>query len=212
MRTVTSLSLAAGIVMLTQVAGAQVAQTSDRMVITTIGAAPVVIFDHSIPEPPTVGETTLVFDGTATPGTPAIAPPAAVTMVGTKVVFLTEPAGSVPDPGETPITVPGPNGPVVLSDVVLSTAAIAGVPPQVMLVSDGDPNLALIATALPNFPTPPSFLAETGALQDVTSLLGLSGTTQFGPITVQVASDVPEPAALSLLVLAGVPALLRRRR
>jgi hypothetical protein len=85
--------------------------------------------------------------------------------------------------------------------------------------SDSDPG------GLPALPAgvTPEFLAETGGVQDVTSLLALSaGGTFPSNITVQVQSDAPEvaapePASLALLSVAlagfgGLGVIRRRKR
>jgi PEP-CTERM motif len=82
--------------------------------------------------------------------------------------------------------------------------------------SDSDPG------GLPALPAgvTPEFLAETGGVQDVTSLLALSaGGTFPSNITVQVQSDapeapVPEPTSLALLgaALAGLGLFRSRKR
>ena len=77
-------------------------------------------------------------------------------------------------------------------------------------VSDGDANLALWASVLMRGAAALSGVDETGAFQDLTSLLGT-------PFKVEVVSDVsavPEPAAsallLSVLAMLGCARLRRR--
>lgn len=83
--------------------------------------------------------------------------------------------------------------------------------------SDADPG------GLPALPVGvvPQFLVETGGVQDITALLGLSATASGfafpSNITIQVqsdASEIPEPATLTLtgLGLLGVVSRYRRRR
>ncbi|HME70398.1 MAG TPA: PEP-CTERM sorting domain-containing protein [Myxococcota bacterium] len=171
---------------------------SDQMVITGGEGGP--NFDNSIAEPAATGaEATLTFGGGPAPVPPPIPPASAITLPGASVVVLTEPAGIPPEPGETPIVIQGPNGPIVVSDVVISTLGIpAAAPPFITLVSDGGPDLGQIAGVLPSLPGV-QFLQETGQLQDLTSLLA-SASNAFGPIIVQVQSDVvPEPGTLRLL-------------
>jgi hypothetical protein len=181
------------------------------MVISVPGA---VVFDNSIPEVVTAGEPPLVFGGGPAPVAPAVPPATAITFPGVSLVLLTEPAGEPLDPGETPIIIPTSTGPQILSDAVISTLGNAQLPPQIMLVSDGGGDLQAIATDLANVPVLPPIITETGSLQDVSALLGLSTAgSPFGPpIDVQVQSDVtvPEPASLSVLGI-GAWALLARR-
>jgi hypothetical protein len=174
---------------------------SDQLLITN--AAP--IFDNTIPEGAAgSAEPTLTFDGGPVPVPAPIPPAQAITLPGVNIIVLTEPASEPPDPTEPPILIPGPNGALVsVSDVIISTlGALPVAPPFITLVSDGGPDLPAIAPLLPTLPGV-QFLPETGQLQDLTPLLsgvGLGGP--FGPITVQVRSDVtPEPGTLLLLGL-----------
>ncbi len=75
----------------------------------------------------------------------------------------------------------------------------AGLPPFIALVSDNNPDLAAIVPLIP--PGSP-ILAETGALQDLTALIGPAVLPGVGPLTVQVRSDisVPEPASIVMLL------------
>lgn len=182
---------------------------SDRMVIT--GSGGVVLFDNSMPETSTAGpETSLTFTGGPANVVPPPVPPLSVIGAGgVSVIVLTEPASEPPDPTEPPIIISGPNGPITVSDVLVSNAGAAA-PQFISLLSDGDPQLA----GLTSLPAGAVLLPETGLLQDVTSLISPLPTT-FGPITVQVQSDVvPEPGTLLLLGsgLAGLAAVGARRR
>ena len=120
------------------------------------------IFDATIPETAGAAETSVSF--------PTAFDPALIGAPGIGYVFLTEPAGTAPDPGETPIIIPGPNGPVIISDLLVSTLANPQVPPSVQFISDGDPLLAQIADRIATLPGV-AFLTETGAFQDVTPFL-----------------------------------------
>ena len=181
---------------------------SDRMLITGTGGA--VVFDNSVPEGlPAGGETSLTFTGGPANVPPPVPPLSLIGTPGVSVVVLTEPASEPPDPTEPPLVIPGPTGPISVSDVVISSLGAGTVPPFISLLSDGDPELQ----QLTSLPAGTSILAETGQLQDLAGLL-VTGT-QFGPIDVQVQSDVvPEPGTLLLLGsgLAGLAAVGARRR
>jgi hypothetical protein len=170
---------------------------SDRLLISDPTGLP--IFDNSLPETATAPETSLTFAGGPTPVSPPPIPiSSAITIPGVSIVVLTEPAGTTSDPGEPPLILPGPGGDIFVSDVVVSTLPVAGIPAFITLLSDGDPELQQI---LPILGTTPGLriLPETGTLQNLTSLV-VGNNTQFGPITVQVQSDVaPEPGMLLLL-------------
>jgi hypothetical protein len=150
-------------------------------------------------------EATLTFAGGPTPVPPPIPPATAVMLKGAGIVALYEPAGEPSEPGETPIIIPGPNGPITLSDVVISTLAIPAVPPFITLVSDGGPDLGQIAAELPTLPGV-TYLQETGQLQDLSPFLAPAGNP-LGPLIVAVASDVnpvPEPSTFVLLGLSSI--------
>jgi hypothetical protein len=182
---------------------------SDRLLVTdTTGTA---IFDNSLPEGTAAGETTLTFAGGPLPVTPPPIPIAsAITIPGVAILVLTEPAGTVPDPLEPPLILTGPNGDIFVSDLVVSTLPVAGIPQFVSLLSDGDPELQSILPVLATMPGV-QYLAETGQLQDITALV-TGPQTPGGPIRVQVQSDTPEPAGL-VLIGAGLAlvSLVRRR-
>jgi hypothetical protein len=196
-----------------RIARAQLSPTeSDRMVITELTPAPTVLFDNSIPEIPTAGEPPLVFAGGPAPVAPFIPSGVIGTLPGNFVVFLTELA---PDPGEPPIIISTPTGPQFISDAVISAFQNpTGAPPHVEFISDGGPDLQELVNSYPNFSAPAAFIPETGFLQDVTPYLVTSGggATPFGVITIQVASDVPEPASLALVGVSAAGLLVRRRR
>ena len=69
-----------------------------------------------------------------------------------------------------PLVISTPNGDFFVSDVVVSTLPVAGIPAFVSLLSDGDPELANIVPIIQTL-TGVHFLPETGQLQDVTSIL-----------------------------------------
>lgn len=177
---------------------------SDEFRILNSAGAP--IFDSIIQEPNQTipPEAALTFAG----GPDSVPPPIplidAIRLPGTSVLVLTEPPGEPLEPGETPIIITGPNGPVVVSDLVLSTLGTqAAAPPFISLVSDGGPDLAELVNLLP---TSTQFIQETGQFQDVTGLLPPAVFPGVGPITILVQSDVsvPEPSSILLAVLAGV--------
>ncbi len=180
------------------------AVSSDEMVISIPGGP--VIFDNSVPEVPPAGgaEDEITFAG----GPANVIPPpvplvGVIGAPGTSELILSEPTGELPDPGEPLITFPTPNGPIVVSDLIISTLGNqATLPPFITLVSDGNPDLQQLVPLLsPSTPV----LGETGVLQDVTPLIPFAFFPGIGPITIQVASDVvPEPSSIVLTVLAGI--------
>jgi hypothetical protein len=86
------------------------------------------------------------------------------------------------------------------------------VAPFIALISDNNKDLATYVSAIPAAVSVP-ILTETGTLQDLTPLMGPNGFPGFGPVTVQVQSDVtPEPSALVLVALGAVSTLIARRR
>ena len=165
---------------------------SDRLLVTD--PAGVTIYDNSMPETATAGETTLTFAGGPANVPPPIPIATAVTIPGVAILVLTEAA---PDPTEPPLVLPGPGGNVLVSDVVVSTLTVAGIPSFVSLVSDGDPVLQQILTSLVGNPNL-KFIPETGKLEDVTNLVG-GINSPLGPVQVMVQSDAPEPELLLLL-------------
>jgi PEP-CTERM motif-containing protein len=181
-------------------ADAQTNTLSDELLITAPAGAPV-FFANFIPEvPPAVAaETSLTFAGGPAPAPLPIPLPVLIGLPGLSAVVLTEPAGLPPEPGEAPIVISGPNGPIFVSDVVFSTLNNqGGAPPFITLVSDGNPDLIQIADHLPGIPGV-VFVPETGALQDLTALLPPQFLPAIGPLDVQVRSEVtPEPSSLVL--------------
>jgi hypothetical protein len=166
---------------------------SDRMIVTDIYQG-LVISDASTiegqPEPP------LGF-GYLLPG-PVVAS-------GIFALILTEPDGTVPDPGETPIFLPGTGQ--AISDVIFSYSDGPGIATGVTFVSDGNPQFQQWVDSALQLPF--QVLPETGQLQDVTGLLHLPNN-----LRVQVKSDVspvPEPGTL-LLVASGLVAIAAARR
>ena len=190
-------------------ANAQTSTTSDQLLILDPNGG--VLFNQSISEitVPPVGEPNAVYNP------PGVGPvdPVALATAGANVVFLTEPAGEPADPGESPIFVFDAAGnKVQISDGIVSSLANPALPPQVELISDGNPLLAQLAGAQPNFPKPAFILAETGILQNLSGPLG--GNSGAAPISIFVQSDVstPEPASACLLGLAAAGLLARRHR
>jgi hypothetical protein len=133
---------------------------------------------------------------------------------GYHYVILSEPAGEPLNPGELPpITVVGPNGPVIVSDLLINGLVNqAGAPPFIALISDNNPDLATYLGAVPAG-TP--VLTETGALQDLTALIGPTILPGVGPVDV-MAQSVPEPSSIILFGFAGMGLIgsiwSRRRR
>ena len=142
------------------------------------------------------------------PTFPAVLPPGAfgpligTGLPGASYVILLEPAGELPDPGELPSPVwIGPDQlDHFVSDVLVNGLANqAGLAPFIALISDNNPDLAALVPLLS--PATP-FLDETGVLQDLTPLMGPAVLPGFGPVEVQVQSDVsevPEPGTFALL-------------
>jgi len=162
------------------------------------------VFDNSIPEGSTANpETSLTFTGGSAPAPlPPTLGPGIIGTAGVNVVVLEDPTGEPPDPTDgPPVVIRGPGGvAITVSDLVISNLGTtqAG-PPFITFVSDGDPLLQQLASGLT--PSTPGvlFSPETGALQDFSTFLAPTGNP-FGPITVQVQSDVvPEPGTLLLL-------------
>jgi len=182
---------------------------SDQLLISLPGPG-AVLFDTLIPE--TIGpgtQSSAVFAPGA--GLPALLPPGALAgliptggVPGATFVILTEPAGEPIDPTELPpVVYPGPNGPVIVSDVLVNGLANqAGLPPFIALISDNNPDLAAVVGLIPpGAPVP--VLLETGGLQDLTGLMGPGVLPGVGPIVVQVRSDVSVPEPSSIVILLG---------
>jgi hypothetical protein len=121
-------------------------------------------------------------------------------------VFLSVPATEPPDPNELPpVTYDG----IVVSDLIISGTNATNTP-FVALISDNNPDLATFVPASGNTE---AIIPETGALQNVTALLGnpvIGGIT----VTVEVQSGTaaPAPSTLATVVLGAVPILIARRR
>jgi PEP-CTERM motif len=182
---------------------AQAAPQSDELLITGPGGA--VLYDTVIPELAGRGsESSALFaPGAGLP--PLIAPGGLVGLIppggvpGATFVVLSEPAGELIDPAELPpLVYVGPNGPVFVSDVLINGLNNqAGLPPFISLVSDNNPDLASI---LPLIPPGSPVVLETGALQDLTALMGPAVLPGVGPLDVQVRSTVPEPSSIVMLL------------
>jgi hypothetical protein len=155
---------------------------------------------------PPIGVVGLVAPG-ALPGT--IPPPG---FPGLSYVILTEPSGEPVDPNDLPpVIFAGPNGNVIVSDLLINSALVTSGPPFIALVSDNNPDLGKYVSAIPAGTAAVPVLVETGALQDLTPFIG--PTPGLGQIIVGVQSDVvPEPSTLVLVVLGAVPMLIARRR
>jgi hypothetical protein len=188
-----------------QEAAAQAPALSDELLITGPEGAPV-LYDTLLPEGGAAGAVGAEGSLTFGPTLPAVTPPGAlgpfIGAPGATYVILTEEAGFVPDPSELPPPIwIGPDGQQhFVSDVLINGLANqAGLPPFIALVSDNNPDLERVVGLLP--PTTP-FLAETGALQNLTPFMGPTILPGFGPVQVQVRSDVPEPSTFVLFGLA----------
>jgi hypothetical protein len=183
------------------VLGAPIA--SDELVVTPpVGGPPAA--DIVIPEtagagtqPSALFAPTTTLTGLVAPGGLAgLIPPAGVP--GASFVIFAEPPGEPIDPTALPpVTFSGPNGPVVVSDLLVSGLANPNTP-FIALVSDNNPDLASILSKIP--PTAPvPILPETGLLEDVSGLIG----STFPGFGVQVRSDVGVPEPSSIVILLG---------
>jgi hypothetical protein len=178
---------------------------SDELVVLTPPGGPPAA-DILIPETPSTGPgtepsalyaPTTTLTGTVAPGTLlGLIPPGGV--AGETFVILSEPRGEPIDPTELPpVTFSGPNGPVVVSDLLISGIA-GGNTPFIALVSDNNPDLATIVGGIP--PTAPiPILPETGLPQDVSVFTA----AVFPGATVLVRSDVSVPEPSSIVIMLG---------
>jgi hypothetical protein len=135
---------------------------------------------------------------------------------GARYVILS--AVEPPDSGELPpVTFPGPNGPVVVSDLLINGIANQQLaPPFIAFISDNNPDLALYVSQIPAGILVP-VVQETGALQDLTPFMGPNFFPNVGAVQVMAQSDgaVPEPSSIVILLgFAGVGliGLIRSRR
>jgi hypothetical protein len=129
-------------------------------------------------------------------GLASLIPPAGIP--GASFLILTEPPGEPPDIGELPpVTFSGPNGTVIVSDLLVSGFANPNTP-FIAFVSNNNPDLAALVSLIP--PTAPvPILPETGLLQDVSAVTA----PVFPGFTVQVRSDVDVPEPSSIVILLG---------
>lgn len=201
----TALAIGTMAVLGVSVAQGQAAQLSDRLVVSDPSGLPPITF--------TILEGTGGEPGAVYRPIPGLDPTGMdipfLLSVGAHFVLLTEGPGELPGPGEIGLPVPCPvqPGQCILSDIVVGFLDPTGA--HVGFYSDphpvfGSPELPIIFSSA-------AFLGETGALQDVTGLLGFTGTG----FTVGVMSDhevVPLPAAAWLFAsAAGLLGLVRRK-
>jgi PEP-CTERM motif len=176
---------------------------SDELVVTPPAGGPPAA-DIVIPEtagagtqPSALFAPTTTLTGLVPPGgLAALIPPAGVP--GASFVIFAEPPGEPIDPTALPpVTFSGPNGSVIVSDLLVSGFANPNTP-FIALVSDNNPDLAAILSKIP--PTAPvPILPETGLLEDVSGLIGAT----FPGFGVQVRSDVSVPEPSSIVILLG---------
>ncbi len=180
---------------------AQSAPPSDELVVTPPAGGPPAA-DIVIPEtagagtqPSALFAPTTTLTGLVPPGGLAgLIPPAGVP--GASFVIFAEPTGEPIDPTALPpVTFSGPNGSVIVSDLLVSGFANPNTP-FIALVSDNNPDLAAILSKIP--PTAPvPILPETGLLEDVSGFVA----STFPGFVVQVRSDtVPEPSSIVILL------------
>jgi len=179
---------------------APIAPTSDELQVR--GPTGGLLYDQLIQD--TAGsntEQTAFFSATGfvpslvAPGDlPAYLPPGTP---GLFYVILSEPPTEPIDPTELPpVTYSGPNGPVVVSDLLINTL-FSGVSLGVALISDNNTDLATYLAAIPTGTSVP-ILSETGGLQDVSAQLNPAGPTE-----IFVRSDVIVPEPSSIVILLG---------
>jgi hypothetical protein len=127
------------------------------------------------------------------------------------VIFAEPPREPVDPTALPPVTFLGPNGPVIVSDLLVSGFTNPNTP-FISLVSDNNPDLAAVVSLIP--PTAPvPILPETGLLEDVSAFTA----STFPGFKVQVASDVTVPEPSSIIILlgfagTGLLGLIRQRR
>lgn len=200
MKTLSSI-LGATLMCATWLAHASSIPSSDRLIVGLNGAT---VFDQTIAEASV--ELPLVF------GPPIVFPDDL--LLTTHVVLVLEPPGEAVDPNADVLTVPNPNDPnrpFVVSDAI----ARIGVPGtdnfRILFGSDGDPFLRPAFEILSSLHPTLSIIFETGELQNVTDLLGLTDSGY----SVEFRSDVPVPLP-GTLWFGAVPmfalAALRRRQ
>ena len=214
------LGLLSAVTLLSACGSLVAAPISDELLVSGAGGGPV-LQDTLIPETAGAGTQSSALFAPGT-GLAPLQPPGALAglapgpIPGAFYVVLVEPAAEPIDPTESPpVVYLGPNGPVIVSDVLVNGINNqAGLPPFIALVSDNNPDLAFAVAKIP--PGAPIVL-ETGGLQDLTPLMGPSVFPGVGPIDVQVSSDVsvPEPSSIVILlgfVGTGLIGLFRHRR
>ena len=160
---------------------------SDRLLISRLGLA---VFDQSIAEG--VQEQPRVF------GAPITFPDDL--QLTTPVVLVLESPGEPLAPNADVLTVPNPadpNHPFIVSDAIARLAEPGPHNFRILFGSHGDPFLRPACEILSGLQPSLSIVFETGDLQDVTTLLGLTNT-DFS-VAFQSAVPVPLPGAWGML-------------